>query len=279
MKWTRVTKSLPCPVCEKQDWCCVGDYYVCCMRVASDKPAGNGGWLHKRGKLKAQPPPAKEERILDIDPKKLLWDWLEKTKAEHVEAFAFDLGVTAASLRALDSAWAANYNAWAFPMKDGTGNIVGIRLRTLDGRKFAVTGSHQGIFCPVVKPSHTAYILEGPTDTAAAVSIGLFGIGRPSCVGCIDHVNVTLRRKGVTRAVVVSDNDGPGLGGSETLMLHLSMPSCRMVLPAKDMRAFVKQGGNSAMLDSILRNMVWTKPNGDTNGRMAAGLPSSAVPP
>jgi hypothetical protein len=46
MNWVRVSKKNPCSVCQKPDWCCIGDRYINCMRVQSDKPCVNGGWLH-----------------------------------------------------------------------------------------------------------------------------------------------------------------------------------------------------------------------------------------
>ena len=46
MSFTRVSKSHPCPVCKKPDWCRVfGDGWVECMRVQSDRPAKSGGWM------------------------------------------------------------------------------------------------------------------------------------------------------------------------------------------------------------------------------------------
>jgi len=258
--WVRVTKKNPCPVCNRPDWCTIGDRFVCCMRVHSSKQAENGGYLHPIDEKHPKPPPRKVVEEAHVDCSAMMWNWLEFTTPESVEGFAKRLGVSTHSLHALDVAWAKPYSAWAFPMRDGDGNIIGIRLRTEDGQKFSVKGSHQGIFTPCCAAMDTVYVCEGPTDTAAAFTIGIYALGRASCVGGIDHVKRTLKRKGAKRVVVISDNDGPGLRGSETLMLALEQPSCRLVLPAKDMRAFVKDGGTCAMLDSILKNMKWTRP-------------------
>lgn len=43
----RVTKSHPCPICGKDDWCGYNDRVVICMRIPSNVPTRNGGWLHK----------------------------------------------------------------------------------------------------------------------------------------------------------------------------------------------------------------------------------------
>lgn len=49
-KLKHVTRSKPCPICEKPDWCSVSDNgeVVICMRVAdgAKKATANGGWLH-----------------------------------------------------------------------------------------------------------------------------------------------------------------------------------------------------------------------------------------
>lgn len=47
-EWVRVSRKRPCPCCGKRDWCSVsldGSRAVC-MRVESDKPTKNRGWLH-----------------------------------------------------------------------------------------------------------------------------------------------------------------------------------------------------------------------------------------
>ena len=48
-EWHRVTKMNPCGICKKPDWCTVSEdgSAACCMRVESDKLAGNGGHIHK----------------------------------------------------------------------------------------------------------------------------------------------------------------------------------------------------------------------------------------
>lgn len=48
MKLRRVTKRHPCEVCGKQTWCGYSEdgSVAVCMRVESDKPTKNRGWLH-----------------------------------------------------------------------------------------------------------------------------------------------------------------------------------------------------------------------------------------
>ena len=209
MSFTRVSKANPCPVCKKPDWCRVfGDGWVECMRVQSDRPAKSGGFMHRPGESGAnhshlRPPPKWQPPTINAT--KLMREWLAATPATALEDFAATLGVSTPSLVAVGAAWAAPHSAWAFPMCDGYGNVVGIRLRNERG-KFAVRGSRQGIFlctCGLTAPDDTAqpagigrlsaaatangsqsrtlFVCEGPTDTAAAVELGFFAVGRPNC--------------------------------------------------------------------------------------------------
>lgn len=42
----RVNRRFRCPICGKASWCGFGPHYVVCMRVPSDRPTRNGGWIH-----------------------------------------------------------------------------------------------------------------------------------------------------------------------------------------------------------------------------------------
>ena len=175
-------KASPCPQCGKPDWCTVGDYGVVCMRVQSARAVKNGGWFHAFGAAGGRPlpPPPPRRQAPAINATALHRAWLASTTPEAVAAFAASLGLSEASLAAVGAAWAPPHSAWAFPMCDGYGNVIGIRLRNERG-KFAVRGSRQGIFLAAVAAQKTLFVCEGPTDTAAAVELGLFAAGRPNC--------------------------------------------------------------------------------------------------
>jgi hypothetical protein len=66
---------------------------------------------------------------------------LVKTSQEALQRLGGVLGVSAGSLSRLGAAWFAGGPAWSFPMRNGAGEIIGIRLRSEDGSKYAVTGS------------------------------------------------------------------------------------------------------------------------------------------
>ena len=263
MSYTRVSKLNPCPVCKKPDWCRVfADGWVECMRVQSDKPAKSGGFLHCQRQLLPGPAVAVKPRWTPLPPinaTKLHRGWWTSTDDGMRDAFACELGLSVTALVAAKAAWAAPYSAWAFPMCDGHGNILGIRLRNAQG-KFAVRGSKQGIFIPNVPPQKTLFVCEGPTDTAAAVDLGLFAVGRPNCCCGGSDIKVFARRHKCNRVVMVSDNDKPGLDGACKVGAEIGLPFAVVVPPAKDLREFVRLGGTRAMIENSLNNTVWHQP-------------------
>ncbi len=257
LSFRRVSKASPCPQCGKPDWCTVGDYGVVCMRVQSAKPVKNGGWFHAfdaaRGRPVA-PPPRRQPPAINATA--LHRGWLAETTAEAVAAFAATLGLSAAALAAVGASWAPAHAAWAFPMCDGYGNVVGIRLRNERG-KFAVRGSRQGVFLAEVPTQKILFVCEGPTDTAAAVELGLFAVGRPNCCCGGLEIRTYARRQECARAVIVSDNDKPGLDGARKVGGELKLPYAVYVPPAKDLREFVRLGGTRAMIENTLSQTVW----------------------
>ena len=269
MSFTRVSKSHPCPVCKKPDWCRVfADGWVECMRVQSDRAAKSGGFMHRPGESGAnhshlRPPPKWQPPTINAT--KLMREWLAETPATALAELAGSLGVSTPSLVAVGAAWAAPHAAWAFPMCDGHGNVVGIRLRNERG-KFAVRGSRQGIFLGTfgvnadgaqgtARP--TLFVCEGPTDTAAAVELGLFAVGRPNCCCGGVEIKVFARQQRCSRVVIISDNDKPGLDGARKVGAELQLPFAVYVPPAKDVREFVRLGGTRAMIENTLKGLVW----------------------
>ncbi len=270
MTFSRVSKLNPCPICQKPDWCRVfADGWVECMRVQSPKPAKSGGWMWRSqrelspGRLMSPTPP--RVAVPTINATKLHRDWLAATTPAALAVFAHELGLSVAALKAAGAAWAAPYASWAFPMCDGHGNTLGIRLRATDGRKWAVRGSRQGIFLTTDDgrrtPDHgkTLFVCEGPTDTAAAVELGLFAVGRPNCCCGGPDIRIYARRHQCRRVVMISDNDKPGLDGARKVGAEIGLPFAVYVPPAKDLRAFLCLGGTRAMIENTLNNTVWNK--------------------
>lgn len=188
--------------------------------------------------------------------------WMESTsdsQMSHLSHFANTLNVSPESLRSLGCAWAPTYQAWAFPMSNGCGKIVGIRLRREDGLKFAVKGSHDGLFVPVfMEPITRLFITEGPTDCAAADSMNLDAIGRANALSnaCIDQCVEFVARNKPREVVVVADNDEVGKVGARKLRQALTAKSRQLLFPTKDFREFLRVCGSQSVLDVLLRNQI-----------------------
>lgn len=224
------------------------------MRVQSTRAMHNGGWWHGQDVVKVFIP-VKEDKRPTINATAMFRDWLSKTDVEWIKRLSQNLCVAFEALNQIGCAWAAQHRAWAFPMKDGYGNIIGIRLRDESGRKWAVTGSRAGIFFGGPMKG-MACVCEGPTDTAAAITIGFNAVGRPSCSGSEDVVMTALSK--ATRVLIISDNDGPGWQGALRLQEKLKQSSLVWCPPAKDFRDFVKAGATKAMIELLTGSAVWS---------------------
>ncbi len=269
-KWLRVNKNVPCALCNSFDWCTLTDdgKFACCMRVQSAKPMKNGGWLHnlKEELPRAYIQKAKVQESVNIDVEMLYQKWKRNTEALDLIMFAERLGVNPQALNVLECVWAGQYKAWCFPMKDAKGAKIGVRLRNEQGEKWAVTGSHAGLFIPTPRlfpkdlNDDLLLICEGPTDAAAGLSLGYYVIGRPSCLGQEKMIIDFIRINKFKRVVIIADNDTPGLNGADKLQKELKVPSCIATLPCKDLRQFVQKGGTKELLECILKSLVWSKP-------------------
>ncbi len=246
-------------MCGKPDWCTYTDRVVCCMRVTSPREAKNGGWIHAiTDKPKLPPRPKNEHHAVEkIDAPGLMAQFREGTTAAMLVELGRSLEVQCSALVDLAAAWAQPFNAWAFPMRKASGEVIGIRLRDNTGHKWAVRGSRAGLFFADGQ-SELVHICEGPTDTAAGLSIGLDCIGRASCLGLEIEVDALCQRKKAKRAIIVSDNDGPGHRGAVKLSHAMTIPTCLWIPPAKDLREFVRFGGTSEVIESLTRGTVWT---------------------
>ena len=112
MSFTRVSKSHPCPVCKKPDWCRMfGDGWVECMRVPSDTPAKSGGWMWQchlplGGPRTVPVRSTPSHQPATINATKLIRDWRAATTPAALAEFAAELGVSKPSLVAVGAAWA-----------------------------------------------------------------------------------------------------------------------------------------------------------------------------
>lgn len=283
MPWRRVTKQNPCVICEKADWCTYTDdgEIANCMRVMSDKPARNGnGYIHRlkepdepfvpvrRRELRYASPPPPPPRKLAMS--KLMIRWSAATEFAQELALAQALGLTVESIRRLGAAWSPGNKAWAFPMKDQDGATVGVRLRSMDGRKWAIKGSKAAMFLPTadVKPGSVCLIPEGPTDTAACLAYGYFAIGRHACRVDMAPIRAVLISRRL-QPVIVADNDPEkevqgqlhrvGLEAAVEMGKALKMPHRIIVTSSKDIRQMYQHDPNPQRVDALIRQARWRK--------------------
>jgi hypothetical protein len=262
-KWNRVSRRHPCPICDHADWCLVAgpadapDAAIC-ARVESQSRCGEAGWLHRLRDDLFRPERRSRRFRIDtpvvapIDFAAMALDYKTALGCHAKGLLAATLGVSERSLGRLGAGWSARHRASTFPMRDGAGHVVGIRLRGTDGRKWAVKGSRQGIFFSdtLNTCADRLLICEGPTDCAALLDLGFDVIGRPSCNsgnGSVLSLVLADWRFVAREVVIVADNDSPGQRGAWKLATMLvSYVSCvRIFAPPdgiKDAREWVQSG-------------------------------------
>lgn len=301
----RVSKSNPCPVCGKEDWCLLSKDggTAICMRQASDRPhPTTGGYVHV---LKAMMPPTRRVNLIP-PPRRSLFD-AEKAMAGFREEFIhyhngediFDaavkigeeLKIAGAYIDMMEIGRSRFHEAWCFPMRDGFGKVVGIRLRRYGSSdKFSVSGSKDGLFYDTyLQPREEVIrgikgreivIVEGASDVAAGYSIGLPCVGRSSCMtGAADLKNLCARLK-VNRITIVTDNDNakvryvpgepgkppvrsrfrPGIEGALKLAKELKRIYRIITPPKKDLRDWVISGCTKETFKTIADLQTWKLP-------------------
>ena len=169
------------------------------------------------------------------------------------------LRLPAVTLKRLRVGWCAAQRATTWPMVDHSERVVGIRLRSMTtGDKWSIRGGRAGLFVPAElrgKPDRL-FVAEGPTDTAALLSLGVDAVGRPSCNGAVGTTTKLVKRLGPSECIVVADDDGHGAGirGAESLarVLVTVCPSVRVIVPPEgfnDVRDWITAG---AKLDDLI---------------------------
>lgn len=258
MSWTRVSKSKPCAICGKPDWCTRNEMFHACTRI-HDAPgrfklAKNGASLYwidpSRPTPKRAPPKHGDPPPVHPDIGSLADVYARNLNGE-LYGISESLGVSCAALGRLGAGW--DGEAATFPMYDAERRCIGIRRRFPDGRKLSVAGGHEGVFLPEGFPeSDDVLICEGPTDTAAALTLGFEALGRPSCRGAVE---ITKALCSHVRCVIVADADVPGQSGAKALAEQLR--GAKVVTPPKkhkDIRGWVRAGLKRDELTMIIRS-------------------------
>jgi hypothetical protein len=193
------------------------------------------------------------------------------TLSPLLERLSVSLGVSVASLRRLGAVWHKEHSAWAFPMRNWIGHVVGIRMRNEAGRKWAIADSRGGMFIPSNQsPIGPFLICEGPTDTAAVLDLEYAVIGRQSCSAGIEDTLAYVRSIRGRDIVIFANRDQakqrrdgsifhPGQDGAIALARAIARP-VKIILPPrnKDAREWIRSGATRADVDFLIQNTNWT---------------------
>ena len=288
--WKSVSRQKPCPMCGKPDWCRTADNgrLITCNRSSTAAgsyrllkltPGGGAVFALDDGLsgVRTYQPRTISTKAVPVKPqptRPVLWGdmaagW-QQAAGDQVQLLAGQLGVSVASLHQLGCGWdpakpnRLRGSCWAFPARDGDGNVIGISLRFPEPRrnkegdlvgKAAVYGGKQGLFYDPAawsRGSGPILLVEGATDTAAALTMGLAAVGRPSNRGGIDHLAQLLRDVPADRPIVVvgerdqkPDGNWPGRDGAVSTATQLAKALHRAILwamppdMAKDTREFL----------------------------------------
>lgn len=125
------------------------------------------------------------------------------------------LGVDIEALRRLNVGYGEfdGREAWTFPERNGEGWIVGLSLRlrnpTSRTNKVRAKGGKTGLTYALdwfLQPG-PIWLVEGASDVAAGLTLGLCVIGRPSNIGGIDHLAKLLAEHTKRRIIVMGERD------------------------------------------------------------------------
>ncbi len=271
--FVRVSRLEPCPICGRGDWCLRasdGSDRVLCCRIESPI-RWNCGWLHGSQVRKPGPRILAVELQPDFEVLEKLARSCQTNLHERSEirgALAMRLGVTVEALDALGvGLWEENVSTW--PMSDDKKRIIGFQRRyEPNGRKRAVRGSRIGLFIPNVEEQRLVLLPEGGSDTATAVTLGFFAIGRPCCSGGVALLVRWLRPRAHRDLVILADADLPGIQGAASL-------ATTIVAYARSVRVVVGPGGFKDLREAVLNG--YTRADMLQDIERAFRVPTSAV--
>ncbi|MBI1900917.1 MAG: hypothetical protein HYS13_07370 [Planctomycetia bacterium] len=284
----RVRRDSPCPVCGRPAWCLVAadGATAICMRVRDGAAKilsmrdGQEGYLHRLTDAKpvAMPPPRRTSTApRDFDDLSMR-AFCCALAAPKRNALALSLGVSPDALRELRTGFATidGRQGWTTPERDAAGKVIGLSVRLpvpdSQGRtKLRAAGSRCGLtYSPDWDRGGPVLLVEGASDVAAAITMELSAIGRPSNLAGVELLCEILRAVPWQREIVVigerdekPDRRGklcpaectgcqacwPGKYGAESTCRRLQVALQRSVqwamppAPAKDTRDWLNRCG------------------------------------
>jgi hypothetical protein len=192
---------------------------VLCARSNGDgavKKFGEYGWLHVIGTntMSAAMPITTERRLTELELHakfaplaRSVW----RNQSESVARLAKQLGVAHWALDQLRVGYGEHKGIWSYfiPELNHSGLIVGLSRRFSDGSKRCVTGSKRGLVYAETWAEYPgpAVIVEGASDAAALLTLGLCVIGRPSNVGGAKYLAGLLAKQAERAIVVIGERD------------------------------------------------------------------------
>ena len=241
------------------------------MRVESPIRMRNGGWLHKTTDALAAPKRPDRLRVKKATDTELHVRFGPLCRAwyvgqdQAVKRLAKTLGVAPWALDQLHVGF--DGVAFIFPEQNHCGQIVGVNRRHADGKKLCVVGSRRGLtyaedWCDAPGP---ILVVEGGSDVAAGLTLGLCVVGRPSNTGGVEYLT-RLLGKHDRRIILVAERDEkdrsqlglihdpdcrccgmcyPGLHGARVSAERLTKQLGRLIhwsflpMPHKDLRAWL----------------------------------------
>jgi hypothetical protein len=240
------------------------------MRVESETPMKNGGYLHKSdGEAVPYKPVKQPPRVTDTELSArfgpLARSWYVK-QGEKAAELARLLGVAAWTTDVLWIGW--DGSAWTIPERNHREQIIGIQRRLVSGRKICVLGSRRGLTYADdwLDYPGPVFLVEGASDVAAGLTLGLCVVGRPSNIGGVEYlVKLLGKRAADRRIIVVGERDEkdrmalvrhkaecrccgqcfPGMYGAKTVAARLAQRLERLIpwalppAPHKDLRGWL----------------------------------------
>ena len=209
--WREATEDEPCPICGREHFCMIGRVSVLCTQLESPKPSKAGfGWWHSYPNSAERPtfiPKPKPPRITDAE-LHAKWEPILKSCKGMVKVaeLAAELGVDHWSLEALGFAW--DSTQYIIPTRNHRGLITGLDTRWKDGTKMVVPGSRRGLIYAKNWLDYTGPVLivEGASDAAAALTMRLCVLGRPSNIGGVELLTRMLGNV-QRRIIVIAERD------------------------------------------------------------------------
>ena len=259
--YVRVDANNRCPICGHDTWCLIArnGRSVICPRTKSERQYKKAGYFHPLA-AGTIPPVPKAEPPLRLSPKNVRrhFDRLGIVDPRPFAQHAATLKLPVEALEYFGTRYDGASAALAFPMYSNINQMVGVRFRRQDGKKWSLKGGSNGLF---LGPHHDSRIpiivTEGPTDGAAAVASGFRRvIGRPFCYGGQEELirYVTATNSPNTPVIILSDPNEVGIEGSRKLAYGLRAPTIVLCHNVDVRRYFITK--NTNLLEDVIRAVL-----------------------